>query len=726
MPAENLVGSEDLIKEWLDSQKIIHVKNKEETKDKKIAEKVEKVGNIAPSPVSTTTKIIDTIKKNAKGIAGLRGRAKARIKRDPNRYNLRSRIPKNVVDAHFAKVLAEKGFTLDEKFDPNDINYIDLDFENEIGEDWKEEGDTVESILTASTEFPKPKHKTLETVYHVPESVSPEEIIGKSVEQIYKLIDSDTLGIDGTHLVKPKNVDEAMESEYSKYYLEAMERELYELEDNGTWKLVYCPEGRKPITCRWVFDIKRNNKNQVIRFKARLVVQGFKQIEGVDFHKTFSSTAQMRTFRVVVALSVKYGLKITQYDVSNAFCKSDIDTDIYMTFPPGFAPDNVKENQCYKLLKGLYGLKQASRLWAKLISKAFKKAGLTVCQSEPGIFHVKGDDLCLVNLWVDDYLICCKNEALRKQIEKVLHDIFSVEPMGAINLFLGIVIEAKEDMSEVVMHQEPYHDRVLESTKHKDCNIAKTPAEASVKLSVEDCPTEGEKKPDWPYMSVLGSLMYSAMATRPDIVQRVCQLARFGSNPGTKHVKAMKHLLKYLKGTKKRGIRYRRPPGDDEKVQIIAFVDSDWAGCPDTRRSTIGWSVHLCGGPVSWKSQLKKTLALSSCEAEFMGLSDVAREIMWLCKFLKEIGVPYHTPKVFCDSNSAIYWAEDPVQHQRNKHVELKYYFIRDVVDKELVKLYRINTKYNIADLFTKPATRTMINELVEALMGYRDPNLSE
>jgi hypothetical protein len=181
-----------------------------------------------------------------------------------------------------------------------------------------------------------------------------------------------------------------------------------------------------------------------------------------------------------------------------------------------------------------------------------------------------------------------------------------------------------------------------------------------------------------------------------------------------------------LKGTKGKGLKYRRPAGSDPKVEIIAFVDSDWAGCPDTRRSTVGWSVHLCGGPVSWKSQLKKTLALSSCEAEFMGLSDVSREIMWLCKFLKEIGVEYHTPKIFCDSNSAIYWAEDPVQHQRNKHVELKYYFVRDAVDKELVKLYRINTKNNVADLFTKPATRSMISELLEALMGYKDPIFEE
>ena len=627
--------------------------------------------------------------------------------------------PFSITDTKFLDFLDEQGFTIQE--DPNieDLNFIELDFDKEINFSGENCNDDLEHACKASTEFPLPTETDLEGVYQVPADIKPEEIIAMATDFMYKLL-------DGTNLKKPENRTMMFEDEHCEEYLNAEGRELKELVGNNTWELAFCPEGRTPITCRWVYDIKRNKNNEVERFKARLVVQGFKQVEGIDFQKTFSSTAQMRSFRLICALSVKFGLKVTQYDISNAFTNSIIDNEVFMSFPPGYVPEGAKPNQCFRLLKGLYGLKQAARLWRELLVKNFEKAGLEVCLTESGVFHVRGNDLCLVNLHVDDYNIATANEDLRKQIEDVLAEVFEVKSLGDLNHFLGIVIEVSEDGKIITLHQKPYHNRLLEECKMTDCSCVKTPAEASVKLSVYDCPTEDEEKPTWPYINVGGSLMYSAFGTRPDITQRAIQLARFNSNPGKKHVKAQKHLLKYIKGTIDQGLKFTKPEGNDPKVEIIAFVDSDWAGCIDTRRSTVGWSVHICGGPISWKSQLKKTLALSSCEAEFMGLTDVAREIMWLTKFLTEIGVEYHTPKIFCDSRSAMYWAEDPVQHQRNKHVELKYYFIRDVVSQELVKLYKINTKYNVADLFTKPGTRTMINDLVEALMGYKDPILEE
>ena len=438
-------------------------------------------------------------------------------------------------------------------------------------------------------------------------SINPEEVIATAIDYVYELMDGKPEVIDGKTLVKPKCLKEAMEGPFKNQFEEAMERELYELDSNNTWKMVFCPKDRTPITCRWVFDIKRNKDNMVERFKARLVVQGFKQIEGVDFQKTFSSTAQMRTFRTLVALSVKFGLKITQYDISNAFVRADIDKEIYMTFPPGFRPDDATPGHCFLLLKGLYGLKQASRLWNQLLTKIFKQAGLDVCQSEPGVFHVKSDKfdvetLCLINLYVDDYNICTRNEFLRKKIEDALFKVFETKSIGKLELFLGIVVETNDDMSEAILHQKPYHERLIESTGFSKSNTTKTPAESSIKLSVHDCPENGERHDygKWHFMSVEGSLMYSAFGTRPDICQRVCQLARYGQNPGNAHIKAQKHVIKYLKGTIDKGIRFCRPPGNDMKVEILGFVDSDWTGCTDTRRSTVGWSVHICGGPISW------------------------------------------------------------------------------------------------------------------------------
>ena len=259
------------------------------------------------------------------------------------------------------------------------------------------------------------------------------------------------------------------------------------------------------------------------------------------------------------------------------------------------------------------------------------------------------------------------------------------------------------------LHQGPYLERLLLKMNYNKAKIAKSPAIPSVKLSTVDCPGPDEEKPDWPYMSVGGSLLYATMGTRPDIAYPTIRCARFNNNPGKTHVNYQKNILKYLKGTTDRGIWYKSPKNPDgDKLNIIACVDTDWGGCSDTRRSTVGFVVYLCGGPIAWKSKLMVTLALSSCEAEFMGLTEVAKEIMWLVRFLTEIGIPFNTPKIFCDSQSAICWAEDPVQHQRNKHCELKYYYIRDLVSAELVEVWKINTLYNPSDNLTKGADQRM------------------
>lgn len=583
--------------------------------------------------------------------------------------------------------------------------------------------DTESTLKVVSSEFDTPPDYSEHI--DVPTDVNPNECIAYALHSVMELVDNHP-----DLITKPNNYDEMMVHTHREEFIEAMERELYELHENKTFEFCLCPKDRRPIPCRWVFDIKRGINNEILRFKARLVIQGFRQIEGVDFHKTFSSVAQMRTFRVICALSINKNLRVTQYDISNAFLNAELDKEIYMKLPPGYTTEGDK-NHCWRLLKGLYGLKQASRLWNKLLIKSFKQANLEPCLTESGVLRVVGDNqsLCFVNLHVDDYCIATADEVLRTKIENVMAKLFKVSYLGELKLYLGIVCEwgkSKTGKRTLKLHQEPYHDRLLVKMNYDKCSPHKSPAEASSKLSVTDGPREGEDPVTWPYMSVGGSFMYSAMGTRPDLCQRTIQCARFNKNPGLPHVKAQKHMLRYLKHTKGMGIHYTEPDNPGGKIDIIAFCDSDWAGCPDTRRSTIGFVVMLSGGPVTWKSTLKKTLALSSCEAEFMALTEVAREVIWLCRFLDELGIEYNTPRIYCDSNSAICWAEEPVQHQRNKHVELRYYYIRDVVGKKLVKVFKINTLYNASDPLTKPGTLKMTESLVPVLLGQIPPTLEE
>ena len=512
---------------------------------------------------------------------------------------------------------------------------------------------------------------------------------------------------------------EAYEGKYRDEYIEAEHRELKGLALHGTFEETYCPPDRTPITCRWAYDLKRDKDGRINLFKARLVVHGFKQVEGIDFNKTFSSTAQLRTFRFVVSIAVAKGYEMTQYDISQAFLNGTLEEELYMNFPPGYPSKN--KGTVLKLLKGLYGLKQASRIWQKTLYKAMKDLGMDPCKTESGVLKWPGEkSMVLLVCWVDDLIIVCEDEKPRKKIEDKLSKEFLTKMLGTLDLYVGIVLEREKDGS-CALHQSPFIKTVVAKFPVERKFHANIPAQTD-RLSKVDCPLSSKDVPDYPYMSVTGSLLYAAICTRPDIFYAVMQLARFNSNPGQAHVKASEQCLRYLEETPDLGIRYTAPKDKTAKIKIVAFVDSDWGGCPDTRRSTTGYVIQVCGGPVSWRSKLMQTIALSSCEAEFMALTEVCRELMWMCRFLDEIGLEYEIPEIHCDSSSAINWAEDPVQHQRNKHVEIKYYYCRDIVADEKVRLFKINTTNNLADIMTKPVGRQIMEVLRPRVMGHEPP----
>ena len=402
-----------------------------------------------------------------------------------------------------------------------------------------------------------------------------------------------------------------------------------------------------------------------------------------------------------------------------------------MEWPPGY-PSKDK-GKIVKLLKGLYGLKQASRLWQQTLYECLldTSVGLKVCKTESGTMYLKdskGNCICIVLVYVDDLIICCHDKTLREKIVKLLASNFILKCMGDLELYVGIVVTKDKDnikgLETMDLDQEPYNNRYVGKYLPDDDNrTSKIPA-CPERLSATDCPTNQEDKPDYPYINVTGSLLYAAICTRPDIFYATMQLARFNSNPGFKHVEGSKRLLRYVNNTANLGIRYTKSKDFKGKMKITAFVDSDWGGCIDTRRSTMGYIIHMANGPVSWKSKLMKTLALSSCEGEFMALTEVCRELMWLCRFLDEIGIPYEIPEVYCDSASAINWSLDPIQAQRNKHVEMRYYYCRDICANNCVRLFKIHTTFNCADIMTKPVGYQILSKLAPPAMGHCEPTL--
>ena len=264
-----------------------------------------------------------------------------------------------------------------------------------------------------SEEFPPPPDYSKHP-HHTLGNKELNKIIKQSIDKVMEEID---IAEDA-----PKTRLSMLKGKYEEEFRDAEVSELGSIEKHGTFEEVSRPDGVTPITCRWVYDYKRNKQGKVIRFKARLVVQGYKQQEGIDFDKTFSSTAQIRSFRIMVALSIIYDLPIHQYDVSNAFLNSKMDRDVYMEWPPGY--ENVlpkRKGTVIKLLKALYGLHQASRLWQQTLYKVLASIGFHPCKTESGVLHrtdKNGKFEAMITIWVDDLGLMCVNDEIRKEVEK--------------------------------------------------------------------------------------------------------------------------------------------------------------------------------------------------------------------------------------------------------------------------------------------------------------------
>ena len=494
-------------------------------------------------------------------------------------------------------------------------------------------------------------------------------------------------------------------------------RELKCLKIHGTYRVVKRPKGRKPITCRWCYDVKRDADNNIVVYKARLVAHGFKQQAGVDYTETFSAVAQLKSFRLTVALSQLLGLRMTQIDISSAFLHGELEEDIYMEYPPGYPG---AEGTCLKLQKGLYGLRQAGRIWNQKFVGTLKEMGFEPLVSDSQVLKLRrGKSFFIIGLHVDDATLSTNDENLRREVLKKLEEKFLVKDLGDLSYYLGIKVVKGQDTTQLL--QDAYLQKVLERFNLADANAVPTPGAPGQQLSKEDCPDDVEEQRDMakkPFRALVGSLMYAYVSSRPDIGAALTKVAAFCQNPGGPHWVAAKRVLRYLLGTINTAVTYRGRLKAGDKVQIRVYCDSDWAQDRDDRRSTSGWIVMVAGGPVSWKCKKQPTRAMSSCEAEFISLSDATKEVLWITYFLDELQIPYETPTIFTDSKSAIEWSKNACHHQRTKHVALKYFFVRDEVASRRVKVAYISTKDNVADLLTKNTTIGVYKYLQPKLMG--------
>jgi hypothetical protein len=516
----------------------------------------------------------------------------------------------------------------------------------------------------------------------------------------------------------PKTIEEALNGEEGDQWQKAIDEEMATLKKMGTWELADLPEGRKPIGCKWVFVKKRDEKGNLIKYKARLVAQGFSQKPGIDFSNdgTFAPVMRFETLRTFLAFAASMKWDIKQFDVKGAYLHALLQELIFMDQPHGF--DDGSGRVC-KLIRAIYGLRQAGNAWNRELNAAMKEIGFIQLKSDPCCYiRHQGEDFEILLVWVDDIISIASNDSRNDIVEQDLGGKFEIKALGRPKMLLGMGINQNPTDNSIKIFQTAYIDSLLKKHGLEDANPVSTPLDPNIKLDLDhdesnNSEMQGEisERVTTSYATLIGSLMYLAIGTRPDIAYSVQRLAQFTQNPKPVHWTAVKRIFRYLKGTRTLGITYE---GSNElnNEELNIYCDADWASDSD-RKSISGYVLTLAGGAVAWSSKKQTTVALSTAEAEYVAATHCAKQVIWHRSLLNEAEIPLpSTSTIFSDNQAAVSIAHHPEHHARTKHINIAYHFLRDLVQNGTLNLVYINTEYNLADIFTKSLPKAVHQDL--------------
>lgn len=519
-------------------------------------------------------------------------------------------------------------------------------------------------------------------------------------------------------LSDPVTYSEVLKRVDRNVWEKAMSEEIQCHERNKTWELCTLPAGKKPVKSKWVFKTKLLADGSIDKYKARLVAKGYSQKEGIDYDEIFAPVVRYNSIRLLLALAVQQNMVIDQMDVVAAFLHPKLEEEIYMELPN----DGSFVGKYCRLLKSIYGLKQASRVW-NLELDCFLK-GLQFVQSkyDPCVYTRKQGNVCTyIAVYVDDLLIFSNNKSEKLKLKANLMNRFQMKDLGKAHYILGYRIQYDQDQHVLTLDQTKYVEEILERFNMKDCNGVKTPMDPNQIFTPDMCPQSEADKMEMrkiPYQEAIGSLLYLSQGTRPDITFAVSFLSRFNHNYGQAHWNAVKRILRYLQQTKHYKLTYKK--SDSE---LVGYSDADWASDTTDRKSTTGYVFMLSCGPICWSSKKQPTIALSSTEAEYMALTNTIQEAIWLNGLKSEL--LHCSPKsivIYGDNKGAIDLCKNAKYQARTKHIDVKHHFIRDHVQKETVQVLQVGTKEMVADVFTKGLSFEGHKFCVDSMMV---PNLS-
>ncbi|GJT38694.1 ribonuclease H-like domain, reverse transcriptase, RNA-dependent DNA polymerase [Tanacetum coccineum] len=419
--------------------------------------------------------------------------------------------------------------------------------------------------------------------------------------------------------------------------------------------------------------VERRNRTIMSMTRSRLVAKGYIQ---EAWHKTLKKSppvAQNETMQLVLAIAANNKWEVHHLDVKSAFLHGDLKEEVYVTQPEGFIKrqDNGK---VYRLIKALYGLRQAPRAWNIKLDNTLKSLDFKKCALEQAIYTKKSkDSILLIGVYVDDLII---TGTPKKEIDKFkaqMEEKFEMSDLGLLAYYLGI--EVTQTNGDISIKQSAYASKILKEAGMIDCNETLIPMDPGTRLTKI---TEGTMVNSTEYRSLIGCLRY-LLHTRPDLSYSVGLLSRFMQEPREQHMKAIRQVLRYVKGTKDHGITYKHNGGN----KIHGYSDSSYGVNTTEGKGTTGIIFYYGESPISWSTQKQATVALSSCESEFIAATAAATQALWLKRLLSKLT---HTQEkkviIQVDNKSAIALMKNLVFHGRSKHIDTKYHFIRECVER--------------------------------------------
>lgn len=510
---------------------------------------------------------------------------------------------------------------------------------------------------------------------------------------------------------EPQNFKEAVKSPKCEEWKSAMLDELKSLNDNKTWELVELPRGVAPVGNKWVYKIKKDPQGNVIKYKARLVAQGFSQKYGTDYDEVFAPVVKPTTFRTYLTLAGMLDWHVKHYDVKTAFLNGDIEENIYMYQPTGFAKEG-KEHLFCKLKKSLYGLRQSARAWNIKLNKVLTSLGFRKGKADPCFYSKKvSNSVIHVFVYVDDMIIGSSDLSLIRKTEEDLNQEFEVKGLGDIKCYLGVEVERVDGIFHI--HQSNYINQTLKLFGQEDAKGSKYPMDTGY---FKICKKDNEVLEPEKYRELIGRLLYLSVNTRPDISACVSILSRKVSCPTQTEWVEVRRVLRYLKMTS----QYRLRLGNKKDPHsLIGFADADWAEDPTDRKSTSGYVFQFNGATISWASRKQSLVALSSTEAEFISLTEACQEMVWIEVLLEDMNVEIKRKLLFEDNQSCLSMLKSEKVATRTKHIAVKYHFTKETIQERKIDLEYCPSETMLADVMTKPLGGVRTQKLCSLLNLY-------